>query len=247
MIDVHDLRCAFGREPAPWRRRDRAAPPGLDVPRWHLHAGERVALLGANGAGKSTLHRVLLGVVRPARGTVRVAGRDAWRHRGALMLTTGVVHGHRGHLWWDAPLRDAFDALRHLYRVPRDRHRADLARWTEQLALGDLLGRAPAALSPGQRVRAELAAALLHRPARLLLDEPLAGLDPDWRARALDLLGTYLDDTGATLLLTTHHRDEATALCRRTTVLHAGRIAHDGPAPRGPGPARPGPLTGPGT
>ncbi|MFI7612571.1 ATP-binding cassette domain-containing protein [Nonomuraea terrae] len=191
-------------------------------------AGEFVGCLGPNGAGKSTTIKMLCGILTPTSGTVRVAGLDPSRRRTALARRLGVVFGQRTTLWWDLPLVDSFALIRHLYQVDRATFRARLAELTETLDLGAFLRTPVRQLSLGQRMRGDLAAALLHAPDVLVLDEPTIGLDVVSKAGIRDFLRRVNAERGTTVLLTTHDLGDIERLCRRVVLIGHGRLAFDG-------------------
>jgi ABC-2 type transport system ATP-binding protein len=195
-----------------------------------IEAGSLVGYLGPNGAGKSTTIKMLTGILVPTAGTVRVAGLDPTRRRIELARRIGVMFGQRVQLWWDLPLRDSFELLRHVYAVPADRHRARLATFRELLDLDPFLDRPVRQLSLGQRIRGELAAALLHDPEVVFLDEPTIGLDVVAKARVRDFLGEVNREQGVTVLLTTHDLGDIERLCRRIVIIDHGQVIYDGDA-----------------
>ena len=191
-------------------------------------AGEMLGLIGPNGAGKSTTIKMLTGILTPSGGTMRVAGLDPQRQRRELAGRIGVVFGQRSQLWWDLPLLDSLLLLRHLYRVPAERHARNLARLRELLALDDFLATPVRQLSLGQRMRGDLAAALLHEPRLLYLDEPTIGLDVVAKARIREFLREINARDGVTVVLTTHDMDDVEALCPRMVIVDHGRKLYDG-------------------
>lgn len=190
--------------------------------------GELVGVLGPNGAGKSTTVKMLSGVLWPDSGDARVLGMVPWRDRRALAQRIGVVFGQRTQLWWDLPLRDSMDLLRHVYRVPPARFDAQMARLRALLDLDEFLHVPVRQLSLGQRMRGELAAALLHEPEVLFLDEPTIGLDVVAKARIRDALRGLVADRGVTVLLTTHDMADVASLCDRILLIDHGHVVHDG-------------------
>jgi ABC-2 type transport system ATP-binding protein len=193
-----------------------------------IQSGEMVGYIGPNGAGKSTTLKMLTGVLSPTSGTVRVCGLRPVPQRTRLAGRIGVVFGQRSQLWWDLPLRDSFELLRHIYRVSTVEHTSRLANCVELLEMGDFLDTPVRQLSLGQRMRGELTAALLHRPEVLFLDEPTIGLD----VVSKQAVRGYLAELGArgdmTLVLTTHDLADIERLCRRLVVIDHGRVVHDG-------------------
>jgi ABC-2 type transport system ATP-binding protein len=220
VIEIEDVAKSFRR-----RRRSVTAVDGIS---FRVDAGEFVGYLGPNGAGKSTTIKMLTGILTPSAGRVRVAGLDPARQRTALARRIGVVFGQRTTLWWDLPLRDSLALIRHLYRVDRAEHRARLAELTELLDLASFLETPVRQLSLGQRMRGDLAAALLHDPELLILDEPTIGLDVISKATVRGFLARLNAERGTTILLTTHDLGDIERLCRRVMVIDHGRLAYDG-------------------
>ncbi|MFB7905552.1 ATP-binding cassette domain-containing protein [Kitasatospora sp. NPDC056076] len=193
-----------------------------------VEAGECVGYIGPNGAGKSTTIKMLTGILVPSSGRLRVAGVDPARERVTLARRIGVVFGQRTTLWWDLPLRDSFELARRIYRIPDPRYRENLGRCVELLDLGGLLDTPVRQLSLGQRMRGDLAAALLHDPRVLYLDEPTIGLDVVSKGRVREFLREVNRDRGTTVLLTTHDLTDIEQLCGRVMVIDHGRVVHDG-------------------
>ncbi len=193
-----------------------------------VEPGEVVGYIGPNGAGKSTTIKMLTGILVPSGGTVRVAGIDPSRNRVKLARRIGVVFGQRTTLWWDLPLKDSFDVLQKMYGVPRARHRENLAAFVDLLDLGDLLDVPVRSLSLGQRMRGDIAAALLHDPEIVYLDEPTIGLDIVSKAKLREFLARLNAERGTTIVLTTHDLDDIEALCSRVMVIDHGHKVYDG-------------------
>jgi ABC-2 type transport system ATP-binding protein len=190
--------------------------------------GEMVGYIGPNGAGKSTTIKMLTGILVPTAGRLSVAGIDPSRNRVDLTRRIGVVFGQRTTLWWDLPLRDSFELLRRIYRVDTARFRRNLADFTELLDLGGLLDTPVRQLSLGQRMRGDLAAALLHDPEILYLDEPTIGLDVVSKGRLREFLRSINAERDVTLLLTTHDLQDIEQLCSRVMVIDHGSLVYDG-------------------
>ncbi len=229
MIEVEDVSRSFTvRKRAGRLRRSRTLVGAVDRISFTVAAGEFVGYLGPNGAGKSTTIKMLTGILTPSSGRVRVAGLDPSRQRTALARRLGVVFGQRTTLWWDLPLRDSLTLIRHLYRVDRAEHRSRLDDLTELLDLGPFLDTPVRQLSLGQRMRGDLAAALVHDPELLVLDEPTIGLDVVSKATVRAFLARLNSENGTTILLTTHDLGDIERLCRRVMVIDHGRLAYDG-------------------
>jgi ABC-2 type transport system ATP-binding protein len=229
MIEVEAVEKTFVvRERRGRLRRARREVRAVDGVSFRVEPGELVGYVGPNGAGKSTTVKMLTGVLVPSAGRVSVAGFDPTRQRVRLARRIGVVFGQRVQLWWDLPLQDSFELLRHIYRVPEARYRENLDAFVELLELGPLLATPVRQLSLGQRMRGELTAALLHDPELLFLDEPTIGLDVVAKARVREFLAAQNRERGLTVLLTTHDLGDIERLCRRLIVIDHGRVIYDG-------------------
>ena len=191
-------------------------------------AGEMVGDIGPNGAGKSTTIKMLTGILVPSGGEARVDGLVPWRQRRTLAQRIGVVFGQRTQLWWDLPLIESLELLRHVYRVPADRFAANLAAFRDILELDPFLRTPVRQLSLGQRMRGDLVAALLHEPPILYLDEPTIGLDVVAKARIREFLARVNRERGVTVLLTTHDLADLETLCRRMMIIDHSRLLYDG-------------------
>jgi ABC-2 type transport system ATP-binding protein len=207
------------------RHREIAALGGVS---FALEPGELVGYIGPNGAGKSTTVKVLAGILVPDGGRCEVMGRVPWRERVAHVAGIGVVFGQRTQLWWDLPVVESFDLLRDIYRVPKDRYAASRDELIALLSLGPLLDVPVRQLSLGQRMRCDLAAALLHAPPILFLDEPTIGLDAVSKLAVRDFVQRLNRERGVTVILTTHDMDDIEALCTRVLVIGGGQIVSDG-------------------
>jgi len=195
---------------------------------FEIAAGERVGFLGPNGAGKTTTLKMLSGLLHPTSGEALVAGhRPALRER-AFLRSIMLVTGQKQQLLWDLPPSETFELNRAIYDVPWDEYRRTLAELTELLELQDLVGKPARQLSLGERMKCELAAALLHRPKVLFLDEPTIGLDVTMQATVRRFIQEYNERYGATVILTSHYMDDVAALCPRVIVIDQGQLIYDG-------------------
>jgi ABC-2 type transport system ATP-binding protein len=200
----------------------------LDGVSFSLEPGELVGYIGPNGAGKSTTIKVLAGILVPDSGRCEVMGRVPWKERVAHVGRIGVVFGQRTQLWWDLPVVESFDLLRDIYRVPSKSYARNRDELIALLDLAPLLDTPVRQLSLGQRMRCDLAAALLHAPDLLFLDEPTIGLDAVSKLAVRDFVRRLNRERGVTVLLTTHDMDDIEALCTRVMVIGGGRILSDG-------------------
>ena len=230
LIDVHDLERTFDvrRRVEGRRRRVREQVVAVHDLSFSVAAGEMVGYIGPNGAGKSTTVKMLTGILVPTSGQVRVGGLDPSRDRVELARRIGVVFGQRSTLWWDLPMRDSFDLLQKMYRIPRQRDRENLERFVELLDLGPQLDTPVRQLSLGQRMRGDITAALLHDPEVLYLDEPTIGLDVVSKGRLREFLRSLNAERNTTLMLTTHDLQDIEALCDRVIVIDRGTSVYDG-------------------
>jgi ABC-2 type transport system ATP-binding protein len=201
------------------------AVDGID---FRVAEGERVGFLGPNGAGKTTTLKMLSGLLHPTSGEVRVAGHLPRRREVAFLKKITLVMGQKQQLIWDLPPAETFALNRAVYDVPRAEFEETLEELTRLLELGDLLGKPTRQLSLGERMKCELAAALMHRPRVLFLDEPTIGLDVSMQATVRAFIRAYNERFGASVLLTSHDMDDVVALCPRVVVIDRGRIIHDG-------------------
>jgi ABC-2 type transport system ATP-binding protein len=207
-------------------RREVEAVADLDL---DVKPGEMLGYIGPNGAGKSTTIKMLTGILAPSGGEVRVLGLRPVQQRVDLARRIGVVFGQRTQLWWDLPLGESFDLLHAVYRTDPVGHRRKLAELVDLLDLGPQLSQPVRQLSLGQRMRGELAAALLHEPELVFLDEPTIGLDVVSKHAVRRFLAEQNRRQGTTVLLTTHDLADVEHLCQRIAIVDGGRLAYDGP------------------
>ena len=206
------------------RYETREAVRGLS---FSIREGESVAFLGANGAGKSTTIKMLTGIMRPGAGNVRILGEDPFQKRMENAKRIGVVFGQKTQLWWDIPVVETFRLLRSIYEIPEETYERNMKEFGEILGLTDFLSQPARKLSLGERVRADLAAALLHEPPILFLDEPTIGLDVAVKQRIYTFLKRINRERKTTILLTSHDLNDLESLCRRLIILERGEILFD--------------------
>ena len=187
-----------------------------------------MAYVGPNGAGKSTTIKMLTGILLPSGGELRVNGLHPYKERMRSSKNIGVVFGQRTQLWWDIPVIESFTLLRDIYEVPEKVYRDNLAYFTEMLGLGEFLNQSARRLSLGQRMRADLAVALMHNPAVAFLDEPTIGLDVAVKERIREFLKQVNRERGVTIMLTSHDLGDIEDVCRRFIIIDMGRIIYDG-------------------
>ena len=207
------------------RHRDVLAVDGIS---FTIEPGEIVGFLGPNGAGKTTTLKMLTGLIHPSGGELEVAGHQPFRREARFLRQITLVMGNRQQLIWDLPALDSLRVNAAVYGIAEAEAQRRIGQLAEMLELGQELRRPMRKLSLGQRMKAELLAALLHEPAVLFLDEPTLGLDVNAQARVRDFLADYNRRTGATVLLTSHYMGDITALCPRVLLIHQGRLFHDG-------------------
>jgi len=195
---------------------------------FHIQPGEMVGFLGANGAGKTTTLKMLTGLIHPSSGTVKVAGFDPFRRQPQFLEKASLVMGQKQQLIWDLPALDSLRINAAIYRLPDRLFQQRLGELSEMLSLEKQLKQPVRKLSLGERMKAELLAALIHHPQVLFLDEPTLGLDVNAQAAVRDFLKEYNTRYQATILLTSHYMADITALCRRVLLIHQGQLMYDG-------------------
>jgi ABC-2 type transport system ATP-binding protein len=214
------LRTLFSRE-----HEERVAVEGVTM---SLDAGELVGYIGPNGAGKSTTIKMMTGILTPTSGEIRVAGIVPHLDRRRNARNIGVVFGQRSQLYWDLPLIESFELLRAIYNVPRDRYRQNLDAFTALLEMGEFMNTPVRQLSLGQRMRGDFAAAMMHDPSIVYLDEPTIGLDVLAKEAIRTFVARVNEERGTTFILTTHDLADVERLCRRIVLIDTGKIIYDG-------------------
>ncbi len=193
-----------------------------------LEPGERVGFLGPNGAGKTTTLKILAGLLYPTSGRVRVAGHRPQARHPAFLRSVSLVMGHKRQLSWDLPAVDTFELNRVVYEIDSATYRKRLDELVERLEIGDIMHQPVRTLSLGERMKCELAAALLHGPSTLFLDEPTLGMDVAMQLSMREFIRTYNKNHGATVVLTSHYMQDVAALCPRIIVIDGGELRFDG-------------------
>ncbi len=200
----------------------------VDEISFSVEGGEVVGFLGPNGAGKTTTLKMLSGLLYPTSGEVDVLGHTPSKREREFLSQITLVMGQRNQLIWDIPVIDSLERNRAVYRIPRSEYRDTLEELTDLLDIEELLSRPVRNVSLGERMKCEIAAALLHKPRVLFLDEPTIGLDVTMQRRIRDFVAEYNRKYGATVLLTSHYMADVEALCKRVIVIHHGHILFDG-------------------
>ncbi|MEK7858100.1 MAG: ATP-binding cassette domain-containing protein [Elusimicrobiota bacterium] len=201
----------------------------VDAISFDIAEGELVGFLGVNGAGKTTTLKMLSGLLTPTSGSADVLGHTPWRREGAFQRQFSLVMGQRSQLWWELPAQETFRLNQVIYGLSEADYRRNLGELVDLLELEECLSVPVKKLSLGQRMRAELAAALLHRPKLLLLDEPTLGLDVVMQKKVREFIREYNRRTKATIVLTSHNMDDVVALCPRVLIIERGALLYDGP------------------
>jgi len=201
----------------------------VDRVSFDIEPGEVVGYIGVNGAGKSTTIKMLTGILVPTRGHVEVLGRDPHRQRVANAREIGAVFGQRTQLWWDLAFVESLNLVARIYEVPPARYRELLKQFDDALQLGELLRVPIRSMSLGQKMRAELAATLIHEPRIVYLDEPTIGLDLLAKERIREFIRQQNRERGTTVLLTTHDLGDIEQLCPRVIIIDSGKLIYNGP------------------
>ena len=209
-------------------KRETRAVRAVNTISFDVAPGEIVGFLGPNGAGKTTTLKMLSGLLHPTGGDARVFGFEPFKRDKSFLRQVTLVMGQRNQLVWDIPAGDSYELNRAIYQIPRPQFRETLDELVDLLDLESLIGKPVRNLSLGERMKCEIAGALLHRPKILFLDEPTIGLDVTAQRRIREFLITYNARHGASIMLTSHYMADVEALCKRVIVIHHGRLVYDG-------------------
>nr|WP_309099929.1 ABC transporter ATP-binding protein [Fredinandcohnia onubensis] len=193
-----------------------------------IEKGEMVGYIGPNGAGKSTTIKMLTGILVPSNGSIIVNGIVPYENRKENAKNIGVVFGQRTQLWWDLPTIESFELLKEIYRVPDARYKENMNTFSDILGLGEFLNTPVRQLSLGQRMRADIAASLLHDPEILFLDEPTIGLDVVAKEKMREFIQEINKLRDVTVILTTHDMEDIEKLCKRMILIDHGQKVYDG-------------------
>ncbi len=225
---VHEREAGAGASVASLFRRKYKHVKAVECVSFTIAPGEVVGFLGPNGAGKTTTLKMLAGLLHPTGGQAQVLGHVPWRRESALLRRISLVMGNRNQLMWDIPAMDSFLVNQAIYNIPAQQFRDTLDELIALLELEPLLKKPVRGLSLGERMKCELAAALLHRPQVLFLDEPTLGVDVTMQGRIRQFVAEQNRRHGATVLLTSHYMADVTTLCKRIIVIHHGSLLYDG-------------------
>lgn len=200
----------------------------LDNVSFSVEEGDIVGYIGPNGAGKSTTIKIMSGILNPTSGNCTINGYTPWKQRKNYVKNIGVVFGQRSQLWWDVPVIESFELLKDIYKIDETSYNENLELLTKTLNLQDILSRPLRQLSLGQKMKCELAGALLHKPKILFLDEPTIGLDAVTKLAVRDFIKKINKEWGTTVILTTHDMNDIDALTNKIILIGRGKILYNG-------------------
>lgn len=195
---------------------------------FNVFKGEVVGFIGANGAGKSTTIKMMTGILTPDDGSVTISGLNYKKNRREILLKMGVVFGQRSVLCWDIPIMESFKLFRDMYRIPKSLFEDNLEIFADILNISEYINKPPRQLSLGQRMKADLAAALLYNPEILFLDEPTIGIDVLAKSKMREFIQTINRERKTTIVITTHDMSDIEALCEKTIIIDKGKILYNG-------------------
>ena len=200
----------------------------LDNVSFEIEQGDIVGYIGPNGAGKSTTIKIMSGILTPSSGECSILGYIPWKDRKKYVKNIGVVFGQRSQLWWDVPVSDSLELLKDIYKVPDDEFKQTVELLTKTLHLEEIINRPLRQLSLGQKMKCELAGALIHKPKILFLDEPTIGLDAVTKLAVRDFVKYINKEWGTTIILTTHDMSDIDALTNKIILIGRGQILYNG-------------------
>ena len=195
---------------------------------FNVFKGEVVGFIGANGAGKSTTIKMMTGILTPDDGSVTISGLNYKKNRREILLKMGVVFGQRSVLCWDIPIMESFKLFRDMYRIPKSLFEDNLEIFADILNISEYINKPPRQLRLGQRMKADLAAALLYNPEILFLDEPTIGIDVLAKSKMREFIQTINRERKTTIVITTHDMSDIEALCEKTIIIDKGKILYNG-------------------
>lgn len=195
---------------------------------FNVFKGEVVGFIGANGAGKSSTIKMMTGILTPDDGSVTISGLNYKKNRREILLKMGVVFGQRSVLCWDIPIMESFKLFRDMYRIPKSLFEDNLEIFADILNISEYINKPPRQLSLGQRMKADLAAALLYNPEILFLDEPTIGIDVLAKSKMREFIQTINRERKTTIVITTHDMSDIEALCEKTIIIDKGKILYNG-------------------
>ncbi len=193
-----------------------------------IERGEIVAYIGPNGAGKSTTVKMMSGILAPTDGEIRIKGKDPQKNRKEVVMDLGVVFGQRTQLNWDLRLGESFELLKYIYKIDEKKYKDNFEELDEILNISKIIDTPVRQLSLGQRMRGDLAAAMLHSPSVLFLDEPTIGLDVDGKYAIRKFIKEINEKRSTTIILTTHDLGDIQELCKRLIIINNGKLVEDG-------------------
>lgn len=199
----------------------------VDDVNFGIDKGEAVGYIGPNGSGKSTTIKMLSGVLTPTGGRVLVNGLEPSKNRMKVNKNVGVVFGNRSVLWWDVPVIESYRVLQQLYEIPEKRFRENLKEFTELMEMERLLGTPERQLSLGQKIKCNIAAAFLHDPEIVYLDEPTIGLDSESKYKIRQFIKRMNEERKTTFIVTSHDFQDIESLCRRIILINHGKLIVD--------------------
>lgn len=195
---------------------------------FEIEKGDFVGFLGPNGAGKTTTLKMLTGILTPSSGDAKILGYTPWQRKTAFKKRFSLIMGQKSQLWWDLPPIDSYELFRHIYEIPMNEFKKNLEFLTGLLNIKEVIEIQTRKLSLGQRMKAELVGALIHKPEILFLDEPTIGLDVVAQKSIRDFLKKYNEETKATIILTSHYMEDIRRLCKRVIIIDHGKLIYDG-------------------